>query len=225
MYVPLKTTVPHGFNVPSVPSPWHTTHGGPEWFQEHSSERAPQHHLISPLEDSRQDLCYDVSRDTLKAWWGRPARSYPIPSVHVPPGGLVGPSSFSHLPERSASASDGDTANTALKANPVPWSTSIETKLLFWKLPPPPAKKKIIPHWKEGSAGSLLGLVHPWRLWSCDMIPICLHGGLSASLIVCASLCSALMFISLQYLQRDFRNKSLCKWEHAYKIQRNIKIH
>lgn len=151
-----------------------------------------------------------------------PARSYPIHSMCVSPGGSVGPSSFSHLPEHSAS--DGDTANIALKATPVPWSTSVETKLLFWKLPPKPPKK-IIPHWKEGSAGSLLGLVHPWRLWSCDMIPICLHGGLSAALIVCASLCSALMFISLQYLQRDFRNKSLCKWEHAHTIQRNIKIH
>lgn len=224
MYVPLKTTVPHGLNVPSVPSPWHTTHGGPEWFQEHSSERTPQHHFISPFENSRWDLCVlwcfsEYLQGLVRA---PPARSYPIRSMCVSPGGSVGPSSFSHLPEHSAS--DGDTANIALKATPVPWSTSVETKLLFWKLPPKPPKK-IIPHWKEGSAGSLLGLVHPWRLWSCDMIPICLHGGLSAALIVCASLCSALMFISLQYLQRDFRNKSLCKWEHAHTIQRNIKIH
>lgn len=145
MYVPLKTTVPHGLNVPSVPSPWHTTHGGPEWFQEHSSERTPRHHFISPFENSRWDLCVLWCFSEYLQGLGRapPARSYPIYSMCVPPGGSVGPSSFSHLPEHSAS--DGDTAKIILKANPVPWSTSIETKLLFWKLPPQPAEKNHSP--------------------------------------------------------------------------------
>lgn len=140
--------------------------------------------------------------------------------------GYVGTSAFlrslCHTP-RTAAASEGSTANILLKAgSETLWleAQKIKPSYLFENL-----LNRLFPTRKEGSPVWLLCLVHPWHLRSCDMIPICLHGGLSAELIVCTPLCSPLMFISLQYLQKDWRNKSLCKWQCECTILRNIKIH
>lgn len=188
------------------------THGGPEWFK----CTALKEHLITPPENSRQDLHYHALQDNIKAWWGCRAWIYPFVVCVCPQVAWYG-----FLSSFSAHSSQTIAQQASFCRGTLPPEAHQFKRNYFFES----SLKRIIPHCKEGSAGLLLGLAHPWRLWSCDRISICLPGGLSAELIVCASLSSSLMFISLQYLQRDFGNKSLCKWEHAYKIQRNIKIH
>lgn len=175
-------------------------------------------------------LCYSGSQINFGAWVCLVTRGCPAPltsSVDAQ-GGLawVGTSVHlhpSHHIPGTMITSEGSTVKILLKPSSETLSLEaqkIKPSYFFENLP-----KQSNNNRKEGSAGLLMRLVHPWRLWSCDMIPVCLHGGLSAELIVCTPLCLPLMFISLQYLQKDLGNKSLCKWKDEYTIQRNIKIH